>query len=158
MLIRRINIQISLDEFKPSSQKDPSDVLKGTTFEVYRLLIKTGKPIGVREVQRALKLSSASVATYHLSKLEDAGIVKRNSGGDYTVSKIILKDRIRVGHFLIPRYFFYIIFAVSILTIELTLFNPQVIDRAFFIYTIALTIIVLIFCYETLRKWLDNGI
>ncbi len=37
-------------------------VLKGTTLEVYRFLLKSGKPVGVRGVQRALNLSSPSLA------------------------------------------------------------------------------------------------
>jgi predicted transcriptional regulator len=71
-----------------SDQVDQTkDVLKGTTLEVYRFLLKSNKPVGTRELQRALNLSSSSVATYHLSKLEDAGLLKRESrwrksGGD----------------------------------------------------------------------------
>ncbi len=56
------------------------DVLKGTTLEIYRYLLKKGKPQGTREVQRALNLSSPSLAVYHLAKLEDAGLIKRENG------------------------------------------------------------------------------
>ena len=131
--------------------------LTGTTLKVYRFLIKAGNPVGVREVQRALNMSSASVATYHLTKLEEAGIVKRENGR-YAIDKIILEDSVRISHFLIPRYFFYAVFATSILIIELSLFRPNIIDRGYFAYTIATSIFVLIFYYETLRKWLENGI
>jgi predicted DNA-binding transcriptional regulator len=132
-------------------------VLKGTTLEVYLFLVKADKPVGVREVQRALKLSSASVATYHLVKLEDAGILRREEN-NYAVSKIILKDNLRISHFLIPRYFFYSVFAALILIIELVFFRPSTIDRVYFSCIVAVAIFVLIFCYETIKKWLEGGI
>lgn len=59
---------------------ESKEVLKGTTLEVYRFLLKSRKPVGTRELQRAMNFSSSSVATYHLSKLEDAGLLKREKG------------------------------------------------------------------------------
>ncbi|MBT0159791.1 helix-turn-helix transcriptional regulator [Candidatus Bathyarchaeota archaeon A05DMB-2] len=137
--------------------ENPLRVLRGTTLEVYLFLIKAGKPVGVREIQRALKLSSASVATYHLVKLEEAGLLRQEEGG-YTVTKVILKDTIRISHFLIPRYFFYSVFTALILIIELVFLRPSVIDRGYFIYTIATAILFLIFCFETVKKWLEGGL
>ena len=64
------------------------DVLRGTTLEVYHFILKSGKPIGVREVQRALNLSSPSLAVYHMSKLEEAGLLKRENG-DYVINKVV---------------------------------------------------------------------
>lgn len=137
--------------------ENPERVLKGTTLDVCLFLVKAGNPVGVREIQRALKLSSASVATYHLTKLEEAGFLRQEEGG-YTVTKIILKDNIRIGHFLIPRYFFYSVFTALILIIELVFFRPSVIDRGYFIYTIATSLLFLIFCFETVKKWFEGGL
>ena len=67
------------------------DVLKGTTAEVYRFILTVGKPVGVREVQRALNLSSPSLALYHLSKLEEVGLLKRENG-NYVVDKVVLRQ------------------------------------------------------------------
>jgi predicted DNA-binding transcriptional regulator len=136
---------------------EKTKVLRGTTLEIYRFMVKSGKPVGVREIQRALNLSSASVATYHLSKLEEAGFIKREQG-NYALNKIILKDNVRFGHMLVPRFFFYILFTALILTIELVFFNELASNRGFFIYTIATSIIMLIFSYETIKKWLENSI
>jgi len=111
---------------------EKTEVLRGTTLEVYRFMVKSGKPVGVRAIQRALNLSSASVATYHLSKLEDAGFIRRENG-DYALSKIVLKDTVRFGHTLVPRFFFYVIFAALILTVELVFFNELASNRGFFI-------------------------
>ena len=79
------------------------DVLRGTTLKVYRFLLKRGEPVGIREVQRTLKLSSPSLAAYHLSKLEEAGLIKRKKG-NYSVDKVFLESTIRIRRFLIPRY------------------------------------------------------
>ncbi len=65
------------------------DNLKGTTLEVYRFLLKSNKPVGARELQRALNLSSPSLAAYHLSKLEETGLAK-NENGEFVVSKNLL--------------------------------------------------------------------
>ena len=53
---------------------EPEEALRGTTLDVYRFLLKRKEPVGAREVQRVLNLSSPSLATYHLSKLEDVGL------------------------------------------------------------------------------------
>jgi DNA-binding MarR family transcriptional regulator len=75
---------------------ESKEVLRGTTLEVYRFLLKSNKPVGTRELQRALNLSSSSVATYHLTKLEDAGLLKREMGG-FTVSKFLLENSVKVA-------------------------------------------------------------
>ena len=55
-------------------RKDESDALSGTTLKVYRFLYKQGaRPVSLHDIQRGLKLSSASLAQYHVRKLLDAG-------------------------------------------------------------------------------------
>lgn len=98
--------------------------VEGKILKVYRFVLKSNKPVGVREVQKALKLSSPSLAAYHLSKLEEAGLL-RQERGEYSVDKVFLESMIRTRHFLIPRYLFYSAFAVSALIIELTLLKPH---------------------------------
>jgi DNA-binding transcriptional ArsR family regulator len=132
---------------------DSKEVLRGTTLEVYRFLLKSNKPVGTRELQRALNLSSPSVATYHLSKLEDAGILKREGGG-FTVSKYLLENSVKVNRFLIPRYFFYAVFAVTVLAVELTLMRPALLTREY-VFSVLATGILALFCsYETVKTWL----
>jgi DNA-binding transcriptional ArsR family regulator len=136
-----------------SDQADQSkDVLKGTTLEVYRFLLKSNKPVGTRELQRALNLSSSSVATYHLSKLEDAGLLKREAGG-FSVSKYLLENSIKVAKFLIPRYFFYAVFAVAVLLIELTVLRPAVLYQEYVFSLVATAVMVVFLCYETVKTW-----
>jgi DNA-binding transcriptional ArsR family regulator len=134
------------------SGDESKDVLKGTTLEVYRFLLKSSKPVGIRELQRALNLSSPSVATYHLSKLEDAGLLKRE-GSNYTVAKFLLENSVKISRFLIPRYLFYAIFAVAVLSIEVTLMRPAVLSREYVFSTCATALFVLFFAYETAKTW-----
>ena len=59
--------------------------LKGKTLLVYMHMIKKpNDPVGVRAVQRELGFSSPSVASYHLNKLQDLGLVE-NEYGDYHI-------------------------------------------------------------------------
>ncbi|MDG6222092.1 MAG: winged helix-turn-helix domain-containing protein [Candidatus Bathyarchaeota archaeon] len=139
------------------SDRNDSDILSGTTLKIYLFLIKKGRPVGVREVQRALKLSSASVAVYHLNKLEEAEFVQKEKG-NYTTCKVMLKDKVRVSHYLIPRYFFYAIFTALILIIELAFFKPAVLDRGYFVFAVAMAILLVLLSFETLKKWLEGGI
>ncbi len=139
------------------STNESGDVLKGTTLEVYRFVLKSAKPVGVREVQRGAKLSSPSVATYHLSKLEEAYLLKRENGS-YVVNRVLLENSIRVRHLLLPRYFFYLLFAIAALTYELLVIWPAVISREYY-FTIVLTVIfIAIFSYETAKTALKKGI
>ncbi|MGD6853009.1 MAG: winged helix-turn-helix domain-containing protein [Candidatus Bathyarchaeia archaeon] len=136
---------------------ESKEVLKGTTLEVYRFLLKSSKPVGTRELQRALNLSSSSVATYHLSKLEDAGLLKREGGG-FTVSKYLLENSVKVSRFLVPRYFFYSVFAVAVLLLELTLMMPALIYREYVFALVATGILACFCCYETFKTWRSGNL
>ena len=136
---------------------ESKDVLRGTTLEVYRFLLKSSKPVGVRELQRALDLSSSSVATYHLSKLEDAGLLKRQDGG-FSVDKFLLENSIKINRFLIPRYFFYSVFAITVLLVELTILRPTIFYREYVFSLVATVILIFFFLYETAKTWLRGNL
>ncbi|MCW3983633.1 MAG: winged helix-turn-helix domain-containing protein [Candidatus Bathyarchaeota archaeon] len=133
-------------------EDESSDVLKGTALDIYRLLLRSRKSLGIREIQRALKLSSPSVAQYHISKLEHAGLLKKESG-NYTVDKLILENCVKISRFLIPRYLLYLSFAITILLIELTFLRPLVFNGEYFFYVSVTAIAVLVFLYETIKVW-----
>jgi len=139
------------------TEEDSKEVLRGTTLEVYRFLLKSNKPVGTRELQRALGLSSPSVATYHLAKLEDAGLLKREAGG-FTVSKYLLENSVKVSRFLIPRYFFYTIFAVAALIVDLTVMRPALITREYAFSLLSIGILALFCSYETVKSWLRGNL
>jgi len=133
------------------------DALKGNSLEVYRFLLRNGKAAGVREVQRALNLSTPSLASYHLSKLEEAGLIKKESG-NYVIDKVILEDCIKVNRFLIPRFLGYAIFAFLLLITELTVLRPSVVTSFYFFATIGTFICALAFSYETAKVWSKGGL
>src|SRR3989339_929088 len=92
--------------------------LRGKAWRVYWYLLKNGKPVSVREVQRALRFSSPSVANHHLEQLRELGLVeKQEVGGHYVlVSQVkigVLRHYVKLGKLLFPRYFFYAVFSTT---------------------------------------------
>ena len=83
--------------------------LKGNTLKVYVYVLKNGK-VGVRQVQRALRLSNPSLAQYHLNKLNDMGLVKEDAGTYAICAEVkvdALRGLLRIGTLLVPRFVFY---------------------------------------------------
>jgi len=139
---------------KNMSEED--GVLTGTTLKVYRYALKMGKPVGIREVYRALNLSSPTLASYHLSKLERAGLLKQTSEG-YVMDKVIFHNFIRLRRSLIPRYLFYSLFFGTITIIELVL-RPPVLTREYLFAVVVSFLAASSFFYETVRIWTKKGI
>lgn len=137
------------------SKAEDASVIKGTTEEVYLYVLKAKKPVGIREIQRALNLSSPSVARYHISKLENAGLLKQENSS-YVVDKILLKHTVKINSFLIPRHLFYAFFAIIALIIELTVLRPAIVTSIYFFAVMVTATFVLILCYETVRTWLSD--
>ncbi|NIN53599.1 MAG: ArsR family transcriptional regulator [Nitrososphaeria archaeon] len=137
--------------------EEVEDVLKGLTLKVYRYVLKQGRPVGTREVQRGLGLSSPSLAVYHFTKLEDAGLLRRDRG-DYVVDKVFLRSVVRLSHMLIPRYFFYSIFFISAFILELLVFRPETLTSGYFFSVVVIFASALTFCYETAKTWLKGSI
>lgn len=132
------------------ASSDAEDILRGKTLDVYRYVLKNRKPTGVREVQRALKFSSPRLAFYHLNKLEEAGLLKKGVDG-YVLERVVLQNSIRLRRLLIPRYFFYSMFFISALIIELTVLRPSV-WRGDYVFGLAVSLVAaLSFLYETFR-------
>jgi DNA-binding transcriptional ArsR family regulator len=131
--------------------------LKGKAWKVYWFLLKTGKPVSVREVQRALHFSSPSVANHHLEQLRELGLVqKQEIGGHYLlVSEVkigVLRHYVKLGKLLFPRYFFYAVFStVFYLAYLLFLFQGFTRENLFIISFGA--IVCAVFWYEAYRVW-----
>ncbi|MGD6809860.1 MAG: helix-turn-helix domain-containing protein [Candidatus Bathyarchaeia archaeon] len=130
-------------------------MLRGTTLDIYRLLLTTNEPLGIREIQRVLNLSSPSVVQYHLEKLERAKLLRKEKG-NYVINKVVLDNCVLISRFLVPRYLFYAFFAIGLLVLQFTLLKPFVPTREYFFSTLAMTLLVVIFCYETIRVWLKR--
>ena len=61
--------------------------LNSTLFKTYVFLVKTGKPVGPRDLMRGADLSSPSVAYRNLQRLIDLGLVAKDEYGNYIVKK-----------------------------------------------------------------------
>ena len=131
--------------------------LRGKAWKVYWLLLKNGRPMSARQVQRALHFSSPSIAQHHLERLRELNLVqKRDIGGEYSlVSKVkigVLRHFVKLGSLLLPRYFFYAIFSTAFYILYLTVLMQSLTRENFFI-TIFGLIVSIIFWYETSRAW-----
>ena len=131
--------------------------LRGKAWRVYWLLLKTGRPVSVREVQRALHYSSPSVAQHHLEQLRSLGLVdKQNVGGDYVLIgevKIgVLRHFVKLGRLLFPRYFFYAVFSTTFYLAYLTLLVQTWTRENIFIALFGAAVTI-IFWIEALRIW-----
>jgi DNA-binding transcriptional ArsR family regulator len=130
--------------------------LRGTTLRVYWALLKKGSA-GPREIMRELNLSSPSVASYHLEKLANLGLVKKEVGGEYVISKEVkvelFSQFIRVAGIALPRYFFYSVLFTTMLIAYLIIYpienTPQTAMSIIFGATAAV-----ITWIETIRAWL----
>ena len=140
---------VAFDEDKISS------VLKGNTLRVYWHVLRSGDGVvGVRDTQRALGFSSPALAVYHLDKLAELGLVEKVRGEYHLVRAVnvgVLKQFVRFGTFVVPRYFLYATMFTTLLVFFLTQFR-----QANFYSVFALIFGLLstgILWYETARAW-----
>ncbi len=130
--------------------------LKGNTLRVYVYALKKRK-VGVREVQRALRFSNPSLAQYHLNKLRELGLMMEERG-DYEIAKEvkvdIMRDFLRVGTLIVPRFIFYAVF-FTVFTIYLAYLSYQLYTDVPILtwFTAILAFSSLIFWYEAQRAW-----
>ncbi|MGC8998223.1 MAG: helix-turn-helix domain-containing protein [Candidatus Bathyarchaeia archaeon] len=131
--------------------------LKGKTLLVYwYLLQQSTRTVGVREVQRALGFSSPSIAVHHLEKLQELGLVKKKGTGEYVLKEEvkvgILRFFTRMGRFLVPRYLFYSVLFLTMLTayIALCIVNQLAPNLYVLIFGLAANVIL---WFETYRLW-----
>ena len=116
---------------RDAMSEDFKDYVSGTTLRVYRYMYRAGTAVGIRDVQRALSLSSPSVAEYHIKKLVRAGLVQEREGG-YAVDRVIFENVIRIRKTIIPLQTAYAAFFLSTLAILLTVFRPASVTSLYF--------------------------
>jgi predicted DNA-binding transcriptional regulator len=127
--------------------------LRGKTLTVYLYLLKHGKAVGVREVQKELGFSSPSVAFHHLDKLIDLGVVEKDQYDRYVLAKKvdtgILHSFVSIAGITLPRLGFYAAFFTTIASAYL-LINANSLDLYALIGTVGGAAV---FWYETWRVW-----
>jgi predicted DNA-binding transcriptional regulator len=131
--------------------------LRGKDWKVYWLLLKNGRPMSVREVQRTLHFSSPSVAQHHLEQLRGLGLVtKQEVGGNYSlVSEVkigVLRHFVKLGKLLFPRYFFYAVFSTTFYAAYILVLMQGLTRENLFILSFG-AIVTAIFWYEAARVW-----
>ena len=126
--------------------------LKGTTYRVYRFMLKEGKPVGVSEIQRSLGLSSPSVAQYHIKKLLRLGLVKEELSG-YVVDRVVIENVVRIRRTSIPVQSAYVAFFAVTLGVLSLLLRPTSIS-SLYVFAVAINIAALGIClYEAVKTW-----
>ena len=121
-------------------------------MRVYRFLYREGRPVGVHEVQKGLKLSSPSVAHYHLRKLVEEGLVKEESGG-YIVDKVLFENMIRVRRSVIPLQTTFFVFFLVTLVLLVGFFLPPAIS-AQYLFSLGVNVAAIsIFGFQSLRLY-----
>src|SRR5579863_5184672 len=116
-------------------------------------MLRQGKAVGVREVQRELGLSSPSVAFHHMEKLVRLGVVEQDKLGDYVIAKKvdpgIMQAFVNVGRFSLPRVAFYAVFFTTI-AIAYLVSNLEGLDVYALVGTLGCAVV---FWYELVRVW-----
>jgi len=126
-------------------------VLKGTTLRVYRFLYREGRPVGIRDVQRGLGLSSPSVAQYHVRKLLEAGLVREQDGG-YVVDRLVFENMIRMRRALIPFQTTYSVFFATALLLMLTVLRPSSITSSYVFGLVVIAVALVTSIYEAVKS------
>jgi len=131
--------------------------LRGKAWKVYWLLLKSGRPMSVREVQKTLHFSSPSVAQHHLEQLRELGLVqKQDIGGHYSlISEVkigVIRHFVKLGKLLFPRYFFYAVFSTTFFIVYLLTLMQGFTRESLFILLFG-AMVLTIFWYEAIRVW-----
>ncbi len=132
--------------------------LKGNTLRVYWALLNSRDGIiGVRELQRQLGFSSPGLAAYHLNKLEELELVVKERGDYRLVREVkvgVLKQFIKLGTLLLPRYVLY----ATMFTILLIFFLTRLRELNFYsVFALMLGILsTVILWFETVRVWIQK--
>jgi hypothetical protein len=139
----------------PIDEEEIVSKLKGNTLRAYWALLSTEDGIiGVRELQRELGFSSPALAAYHLNKLVDFDLAV-NERGDYRLVKEVkvgvLKQYIKLGSFLFPRYVLYATMFTTFFLVLLTRFN----EVSFYsVYGLAVSFLAtLVSWFEAIKIW-----
>jgi predicted DNA-binding transcriptional regulator len=141
----------SIDELSQIAEQ-----LRGNTLIVYWYMVRTNKPLGAREIQRAVGLSSSSLVLHHLNKLIGLGLVGKDNYGAYVVARRVrsglLGFFIGTGRLFVPRFILYAVFYTGFLVSASLLFLFRI-DTTVLILLVSLTVSMLVFWFETVRMW-----
>lgn len=136
---------------------DQQDVLRGLTLKVYKFILTNNSPSGIREIQRALNLSSPTLALYHVNKLEEAGLIKKHEMG-YIADRIVLENFVRLKRTLVPRFFFYTVFLAVSLVVLIIFLRPSILTREYVFSVAAISVGTIASAFETVRAFSSKSL
>lgn len=125
------------------------EALAGTSLRVYRYIFKHG-PTRLSDIQRDLKMSSSSVAEYHLQKLVRLGLIHEGDDG-YVADRLVFENMVRFRRTVIPLWAAFSAFLTTSLLFLITLLRPPTLTSSSYVFsliTIALSLLVSL--YQTL--------
>jgi hypothetical protein len=129
--------------------------LRGNTLRAYWALLNSEDGfVGVRELQRKLGFSSPALASYHLNKLVEMKLVVKERGDYRLVREVrvgILKQFIKLGTFMFPRYVLYATMFTTLLLYLLVNLREFTFYSAFALVLGLLGTVL--FWYEAVRVW-----
>ena len=129
--------------------------IRGNTLRVYLFLLRHN-PCELKDVQRALNLSTRSLTFYHLAKLVRIGLVNRTGEGRYTVARDIsgdlLEGYVKFGNRIIPQLFFFTIIFTGILVYYAFLVTTIHVDMGDVVAIVYSSSIIVLWC-ETIKIW-----
>jgi len=125
--------------------------LSGLIWEVYLYILTSNEPVGVRDLWRGLKLSSPSLAQYHINNLLEAKLIAQTADGRYAAEEKarinILRNFVLLRGRLISRMTFYGAFTLGLFAVYLLVW-PLKWDLRDLVVLIVCTFSVLAFFYE----------
>ena len=102
--------------------------ISGGLAKVYFVLLKHGRPVGVREIQRLAGLSSSGSAKYYLDRLVELGFAEKLSG-EY-VAKVnresLMSVYVGLLGSVVPRLLPYAAFSTALIVAYYLLAKPPV--------------------------------
>ncbi|MFX0093765.1 MAG: hypothetical protein ACFFBD_18580 [Candidatus Hodarchaeota archaeon] len=114
-----INEEMKLEDLLSNSQ----------IISIFLHLKNENRPLGVREIQRNLNMSSVGSTHWHLQKLLENGAIKQVQGNKYQLAEKyeklksiplrIVMNHYFVGNKLIPNVFFLMFFLINVLVVAL---------------------------------------
>jgi len=128
--------------------------IRENTLRVYFHLLKHG-PCELSDARRKTRLSTASLASYHLGKVVEAGYARQDEQGRYLAkaesSGQIIRGYSKIGTAIVPQLFFFALL-FSILTVFFSFESFS--NNEFLPFVVAMSsAMVGVFWFETARLW-----
>ena len=128
----------------------------GKTWDVYLCILTSNAPIGVRDIWRALGLSSPSLAQYHVNKLLELKLIESTPEGKYITNDEerleALRSFLTLRGMLIPRMVIYAALLSGILT-SYVVFWPWRGDFRDVVVLIVTLFSIVAFLFEALKQY-----